>query len=146
MNSRKRPRKATPSWARYSAGIFSDDDESLAVSEAIPTYSPRMNMYENTESNMVTITFELPGLKRDHVAIHLLHNELTIWGELMDQSPQGEGKYSHREIPHGKFHRSLKIPLGTRPEDLKARMEDGLLTLTYPEVPPHVEPHRIPIA
>ncbi|KAF8120631.1 small heat shock protein [Boletus edulis] len=128
--------------------LFSDDELLDPVGNfRIRTYSPRMNMCEHTDSNMVTITFELPGLKRDDVAIDLLHDQLTISGEsTIDQRSQGEGRYSCREIPYGEFHRCLTVPLGTRPEDLKARMEDGLLTLTYPKDPPDVKPHHILIA
>ncbi|KAF8125089.1 small heat shock protein [Boletus edulis] len=141
INLRKRPRTSSPP---SDSTEISSDGELLAG--AIPTYTPRMNIYEDFDSNMVTITFELPGLKRDDVAIHLLYNELTISGQIMDQCPQEMGGYSCREIPYGKFHRFIKIPLGTMPEDLKARMEDGLLILTYPKFPTHAKPHRIPIA
>ncbi|KAF8550090.1 HSP20-like chaperone [Imleria badia] len=105
----------------------------------------RMNFYEHADSNIVTTTFELPGLKREDITISLLHNKLTIAGESLDQRPQGEGEYTTRELPYGKFFRVLTVPLGMRPEDFKARMENGLLTLTFPKDPPMQEPHRISI-
>ncbi|KAH0828089.1 HSP20-like chaperone, partial [Lanmaoa asiatica] len=105
---------------------------------------PRMNSYEHDDStNKVTATLELPGLTRGDFTIDLLHDKLTISGECADQKPQGEGRYTSRELPYGKFSRVLTVPLGTR--DIKARMGNGLLTLTYPKNPPQQRPHRISV-
>ncbi|KAH0578377.1 hypothetical protein H2248_003988 [Termitomyces sp. 'cryptogamus'] len=40
-----------------------------------------MDLHENTENNMVTATFELPGLKKEDVSIDIHNSRLTISGE-----------------------------------------------------------------
>ncbi|KNZ76803.1 Retrotransposable element Tf2 155 kDa protein type 2, partial [Termitomyces sp. J132] len=41
----------------------------------------QMDLHENTENNMVTATFELPGLKKEDVSIDIHNSRLTISGE-----------------------------------------------------------------
>ncbi|KAI3603291.1 small heat shock protein [Moniliophthora roreri] len=42
---------------------------------------PRMDLHENAEKNVVTATFELPGLKKEDVQIDVQDGHLTIAGE-----------------------------------------------------------------
>ena len=38
-----------------------------------------------------------------------------------------------RELPHGSFHRSLRLPVALNAEKAEARIENGLLTLSLPK-------------
>lgn len=74
----------------------------------------RMDLQENKESNTVTATFELPGLKSEDVTIDIQQNRLTVSGELSSTSSQEAAGYAIRERHYGKFSRTLQLPVGTK--------------------------------
>merc|ERR1712166_1723159 len=47
---------------------------------------PRMDLHEDHKQNLVTATFELPGLKKDDVSIDINNNRLTVSGEAKHSS------------------------------------------------------------
>ncbi|KAI9456313.1 small heat shock protein [Boletus coccyginus] len=108
---------------------------------------PRMDVRESGDSTTVAATFDLPGFKPEDVAIDLQQDRLTVSGESKTSSShEGNGNgYAIRERRHGKFSRTLQLPFGTGPEDVKAKMENGLLTVTFPKATPKQEPQRIAI-
>ncbi|KAI6010888.1 small heat shock protein [Pisolithus orientalis] len=108
-------------------------------------FRPRVDLHENQETNTVTATVELPGLKSDDVSIEVHQNRLTVSGEFKTESREESG-YVVRERRQGKFARTLQLPSGVKHEDVKARMEDGLLTVTFPKLTPEQQSHRISIS
>lgn len=107
---------------------------------------PRMDLRENKETNTVTATFELPGLNSDDVSIEVQHNRLTVSGEFKKDESRKEGGYSVRECRRGKFSRTIQLPVGVQPEEVKAKMDNGVLTVTFPKTTPEQQPHRISIS
>ncbi|KAJ8585178.1 small heat shock protein [Rhizopogon salebrosus TDB-379] len=111
----------------------------------IGTFRPRMDLVESKDKNEVTATFELPGLKREDVRIDAQQNRLTVSGEVKTSDERQEGDFAVRERMYGSFSRTLQLPLGTKPEDVKAKMENGVLTVTFPKVGKEQEPKRIAV-
>lgn len=72
-----------------------------------------MNLHENPEENLVTATFELPGLTKDKVNIDVHHGNLTISGGVSESSERDEHPYVVRERRSGRFSRTIKLPEGT---------------------------------
>ncbi|KAH7929677.1 small heat shock protein [Leucogyrophana mollusca] len=110
------------------------------------SFRPRMDLHENGSTNTVTATFELPGLKNEDINIDVHNSRLTIAGESTTSQEQDEAGYAVRERSYGKFSRVLQLPQGTKPEDVKAKMEHGVLTVTFPKASPEQQPVRIAIA
>ena len=127
----------------------------------------RLDLHEDKDKNLVTATFELPGLAKENVNIDLTDNVLTISGESTISSERDEKGYAVRERRYGKFSRSLPVPQGIKvspvgfpipcgnrliltnaeqPEDIKASMENGVLTVTFPRTTPEQAPKKITIA
>jgi HSP20 family molecular chaperone IbpA len=73
-----------------------------------------MDLHENSESNTVTATFELPGLKKEDVHIDSQNGQLTISGESKISSDHDENGYAVRERRFGKFSRTLRLPQGVK--------------------------------
>ncbi|KAI0091608.1 HSP20-like chaperone [Irpex rosettiformis] len=107
---------------------------------------PRMDVHENAETNTVTATFELPGLKKEDVVIDVHNNVLSISGESKISSDRDEDGYAVRERRYGKFSRSIPLPEGTKSEQIKAGLENGVLTVTFPKSSPEQAPKKITIA
>ncbi|KAF9646608.1 small heat shock protein [Thelephora ganbajun] len=107
--------------------------------------SPRMDLHESSDKNVMTATFELPGLPKDKVHLNVENGFLVVSGDTSQSSEQQEQGYAIKERTFGRFVRSVKLPDGTKREDVKARMENGVLTVTYPKSSPGRESQRITI-
>ncbi|ESK86456.1 small heat shock protein [Moniliophthora roreri MCA 2997] len=114
-----------------------------ALSQAL---KPRMDLHENAEKNVVTATSELPGLKKEDVQIDVQDGRLTIAGETKISGEHEKDGYAVRERRYGKFSRTLRLPQGVKEEEIKASLENGVLTVTFPKAAAEVAPKRITIS
>jgi HSP20 family protein len=103
-----------------------------------------MDIHESKDTNAVTVTFELPGMTSDDITIDVHQNHLTVAGETRKPHHE-EGEYVVRERSYGKFSRTLQLPFGTKTEDVKAKIENGVLTVTFPKTAPEQQAQRIAI-
>ena len=83
-------------------------------SDIVLTYIYRMDLHENKEANTVTAVFELPGLKSQDVSIEVHQGRLTVSGEFDKTESREEGGYAVRERHHGKFARTIQVPVGVQ--------------------------------
>lgn len=96
--------------------------------------SPRMDVTEL--DNQILVTAELPGLEDKDVKVELADDVLTISGEKRaEKEERNEGRYLV-ERSYGRFSRSIQLPDGIKPEDIKASMSKGVLTVTLPKPAP----------
>ncbi|KAI9571799.1 small heat shock protein [Boletus coccyginus] len=116
-----------------------------ATSRHQDVYRPRMDLHESKDTNTVTATFELPGLTSDGVAIDVHQNRLTVTGNSAASESEEERNYIVRERRPGKISRTLQLPFGTKPEDVKAKMENGILKITFPKTSPEQQAKAIVI-
>lgn len=113
---------------------------------AVRPLKPRMDLHEDPQKNQVTATFELPGLKKEDVSIDVHNGRLTVSGESRMSSEHDENGYAVRERRYGKFSRTLQLPAGVKEDDIKARMDNGVLTVTFPKTSPEMAPKKINIS
>lgn len=73
-----------------------------------------MNLHEDAENNLVTATFELPGLAKDNVSIDVHNGLLSVSGEVVESSERDQDGYKIKERRSGKFSRTLQLPEGTQ--------------------------------
>jgi len=71
----------------------------------------------------------VPGLKADDLNIQVLEDLVTIEGEFKADW----NEFLVRELPHGSFRRSLRLPTVLEAEKAQAKISDGVLTLTLPK-------------
>jgi HSP20 family molecular chaperone IbpA len=74
----------------------------------------RMDLHEDTQTNLVTAMFELPGLAKEILEIDadVINHRLTISGEhnISEDKENKEKCFTVRERRYGKFSRSLPLP------------------------------------
>ncbi|MHA1266124.1 MAG: Hsp20/alpha crystallin family protein [Candidatus Helarchaeota archaeon] len=109
----------------------------------IPKMSiPRLDIKE--EEGSYVLTAEVPGYDKDDINIEVKDDILTISSEHKEEkSDEGEG-YLYKERTHSAFCRSIKIPEGVTPEEISAKLENGILTLHIPKKEPE-PPKKIEI-
>lgn len=94
------------------------------------------------------LVLDLPGFTKDEVTADIHDGCLTITaakGLDEDKKDQKSGRYLRRERFAGVCQRSFYVGEDIRKEDVKAKFQHGLLTLTVPKKPalPQENPHRI---
>jgi len=107
---------------------------------------PRMDLHEDPKANTVTATFEMPGLKKEDVQIDVHNGRLNISAETKLSEDYDKDGYAIRERRFGKFARTLQLPQGVKETEVKAAMDNGLLTVTFPKSTPEQAPKKITIA
>jgi len=73
-----------------------------------------MDLYENKDKNLMTATFELPGLSKDNIQIDVQNGNLAISGESTQSTEERDQGYTVKERKHGRFVRTVKLPDGTK--------------------------------
>jgi len=107
---------------------------------------PRMDLHEDTTANTVTATFELPGIRKEDVNIDVHNGRLTVAAESKISESHERDGYAIRERRFGKIARTLQLPQGVKESEVKASMENGILTVTFPKTTPEQAPRKITIA
>lgn len=73
-----------------------------------------MDLHENAESNTVTATFELPGIKKEDVQIETQPGRLRVAADCKMSEEHEKAGYAIRERRFGKYSRTLQIPQGVK--------------------------------
>ncbi|KDQ25560.1 hypothetical protein PLEOSDRAFT_1090083 [Pleurotus ostreatus PC15] len=107
---------------------------------------PRMDLHEDAKANSVVASFELPGFKKEDVHIDVHNGRLTVSADSNVSTEKKEEGYVVRERRFGKFSRTLQLPQGVKDEEIKATMQDGVLTVTFPKSAPELAPKKITIS
>jgi HSP20 family protein len=113
---------------------------------AVKSFKPRMDLHEDKEKNVVTANFEFPGVAKEDIQIDVQGGKLTVSAETKQSSEHDDNGYAVRERHFGKFSRTLQLPQGVLDDQIKASMDNGILTVTFPKSTPEQAPKRISIA
>ena len=81
------------------------------------------------------LDIDLPGFKKDEVTAQLDNGYLTIQASkgLDKEQKDKKGKYIHKERYAGSMSRSFYVGDNMKQEDIKAKFENGVLTLQVPK-------------
>ncbi len=96
------------------------------------------------------ITLEIPGVDANDVNVEVKDRHLTVSGvreQRGSEENDDEGtRLIRREIRHGEFSRSFRLPPHITPESVSANYRNGLLEVRISGVrQPEPEPARIPV-
>jgi len=78
------------------------------------------------------IEAELPGVKKDEINIELRDDRLTISVQREEHDEEEKNNYIRKERRVSSMSRSFYVS-DVKPEDVKAKFENGVLTLTLPK-------------
>ena len=96
-------------------------------------WQPDVDIFE-TESAVI-VRAELAGVRRGDLKVTVDHNVLRIKG-VREGAGQGALHLHQMEIASGPFERRVRVPIEVDSEGVRARLEDGLLTVTLPRREP----------
>ncbi|XP_057466436.1 17.8 kDa class I heat shock protein-like [Actinidia eriantha] len=77
---------------------------------------------------------DLPGLKKEEVKVEMEEGRiLQISGERSKEQEEKNDKWQRVERSSGKFLRRFRLPENAKVDQVKAGMENGVLTVTVPK-------------
>jgi HSP20 family protein len=106
------------------------------------TWLPAVDVWE-TDKELV-LSFDLPGIPEDKIAVELDDNILTVTGERERTQEHTNDRFYRFERRFGQFSRSVTLPAGIKEKEIKADYKDGVLEIRVPR-PQEQKPKRIQI-
>ncbi len=95
-------------------------------------WRPVVDTYEKDDA--IVIKAELPGVKKEDIAIDVRDNVLILKGERTHDKDIEEKSYHRRERFYGRFQRSFSLPEAVDPEKIEASYKDGILEVKLPKL------------
>jgi Molecular chaperone (small heat shock protein) len=140
------PFRSFESLARRMSEMFEDFEKGITVTPS--DFSPRVDISEDEKHLYVTV--EIPGVNKDDVKVTINDdNILVIKGEKKREfkTEYKERNFIRVERSYGSFQRSFMLPDNFKKDNVSAKFENGVLTITLekiePEPPKQIE---IPIS
>lgn len=100
--------------------------------------SPAVDVIDSPEE--VVVYVDLPGTKKELIDLGVTEDTVTVKAKF----ERPAGSYVLRERPETEMGRRVKLPAEVKPEQVKAKYEDGVLVVHLPKLIV-VKPHSVPI-
>ena len=82
--------------------------------------------------NDFVVRADVPGMKKDEIAIEFTDRELTLKGERKREKEEKGDNFYRSEREYGSFYRTIPLPEGVKLDDAKAVVKDGVLEVQIP--------------
>ncbi len=114
-------------------GYFNTDlSNAPSAKETTQFANARIDWKETPEAHVFRA--DLPGLKKEEVKVEVEEgNFLQISGERSKEQEEKNDKWHRIERSSGKFLRRFRLPENAKMDQVKASMENGVLTVTVPK-------------
>ena len=88
---------------------------------------PAVNITEDADAYYVSA--ELPGVYSADLDLSVTDNQVTLAGERKISEEAADARYHRREREAGRFSRAVALPGDIDPDNVEAKMVDGVLTV-----------------
>lgn len=93
-------------------------------------WAPKVDVLE--KDNRLITRVDLPGVKKEDVSVEVTDGQLTLSGERKSETENKNGNVYRAECEYGSFYRTVPLPQGVKPEDVKATFANGVLEVSVP--------------
>ena len=125
------PVMRTNSWI---PSVFADLFDTEYMPKANCT-APAINVKESDKA--YTVELAAPGMRKEDFNVHINNEGNLIIKMEQKQEHKDEEKnmrYLRREFSYSKFEQTLILPDDVKKEEIKARVENGVLTVELPKI------------
>ena len=84
--------------------------------------------------NEYKIKAELPGIKKEDIDLDVTKSSLKIHAQKSEEKEENNKKYHKSEFRYGIYNRTIHFPQEINVENVKAKLEHGVLTLNLPKM------------
>ncbi|KAK6122448.1 hypothetical protein DH2020_043811 [Rehmannia glutinosa] len=103
-----------------------------SAGETTALANARIDWKESPEAHVFKV--DVPGLKKEEVKVEVEDGSiLQISGERSKEQEEKNDKWHRVERSSGKFLRRFRLPENAKLDQVKAAMENGVLTVTVPK-------------
>lgn len=96
------------------------------------TFSPSMDMEEKDDNYVIRM--DIPGADKSNISVNIDDRQLVVSGKV-DETIERQGRNQLRkERRSGEFKRALTLPGPVKADEMEAKYEKGVLTITVPKV------------
>ncbi|HTQ43499.1 MAG TPA: Hsp20/alpha crystallin family protein [Polyangiaceae bacterium] len=113
-----------------------------AFEERAIAFSPAFDVKETKDAYLFKA--DVPGMQDKDLEVTMTGNRLTVSGKRDEEKEEKSERYYTYERNYGSFSRSFTLPEGADTENLVAKLDAGVLTITVPKKP-EVQPKRIAV-
>lgn len=110
-------------WAKYST-LYPDK---------LRVYDPLYDVEDRGDA--VVVYVDVPGFRKNEIKIRVTEDSLEVIAEKSEERVREESdkKYLQRQRLYRQVYKKITLPVKVRPEQARARMEDGVLVITLPK-------------
>ena len=124
-----------------------------AFTPAFSATKPFGNMFESSstacdlvdEGDKFVVTADMPRINKDEVNLDVGDDYIDISAEHIESEEEKKKKYVRKERSKISIHRRMSLPARVRSSDVKARLNNGILTVDLPKESPTPQPKTIKI-
>ena len=113
---------------------FPEIEKQIGVKPFKGTAYPKINVYEWQDK--VGVIAEIPGLSKKDLSVEVTDGVLTISGDKHKLFDVGDAKVIRRELKESSFKRQFELGEELNGKDIKAKFEDGILSIEIPKIEP----------
>jgi HSP20 family protein len=115
-------------------GLFNDFFRPAFVLDNNRVENARIRVDVKETADAYTVHAEIPGVKKEDIAVEIEGNEVTIAAEVKRETAAKEGeKWLRTERFHGKVGRRFALPQEIDEAKANAKFADGVLELALPK-------------
>ncbi|XP_020268808.1 17.3 kDa class I heat shock protein-like [Asparagus officinalis] len=115
-----------------SRSLFDSSRLGGALSETSAFTNTRIDWKETPEAHVFKA--DLPGMKKEEVKVEVEEGRvLQISGERSKEHEEKNDRWHRVERSSGRFLRRFRLPENAKVDQVRAAMEDGVLTVTVPK-------------
>jgi HSP20 family protein len=92
---------------------------------------PAVNIKDNAEEYILELA--IPGMKKSDFNIDLDNKTLSISSEVETENEEKNNTYTRREFGYSSFKRTFILPDTVESDRVKAKYNDGILSVTLPK-------------
>ena len=119
-------------WDPFEGFPFSTGHVPSSGGESSAIANTRVDWKETPQAHVFSV--DLPGLKKEDVKVEVEDGRvLQISGEKTKEQEQKDDRWHRVERSTGKFMRRFRLPENAKMDQVKAAMENGVLTVTVPK-------------
>jgi HSP20 family protein len=111
--------------------VFEESLRDTGLSRLPGHCNPPVDVFEDDE--VIYIRAELPGVKREDIILDFSDGVITITGKKPFTHDNQTDSYHMIERQYGSFRRSFSVPHPVDTNAVHARMENGVLEISFPK-------------